>query len=403
MFVYVLETNTTGSGLDILRCNEGKCILVTSDIQKYRNDISYSELHRENTISFDTFNHMVDSSNWAGKEPMAIISNSDRRLADAINYSTKLGLPCPNIGTLASFMDKSEFRRSSESNGVPTPKYGIINDRYTHQIQALAVNFPVVVKPNTGTGSIGVMLCYDSRELEYAVEQAFCYGASTGVLIEEYIEGPLYSLEVVFDINKEYAILGITNRELGPAPFFVETGYSFPVYLSGEYVESVIDQLLPLVPPNQSIMLHVEFIVDINSRKPILVEVNPRVGGGMLSRMMSDSLGINVFEYYLKSWMQRIDCTGISSSRPDKVTTHFWKYPDRKGQVSILINGLKPLLSDFVIYYKVLVNEGDVVEVARDFNGPLCSVLIQSTSITLNFDLKDYFRKSLDGAFTYDN
>ena len=125
MFVYVLETNTTGSGLDILRCNEGKCILVTSDIQKYRNDISYSELHRENTISFDTFNHMVGSSNWAGKEPMAIISNSDRRLADAINYSTKLGLPCPNIGTLASFMDKSEFRRSSESNGVPTPKYGI--------------------------------------------------------------------------------------------------------------------------------------------------------------------------------------------------------------------------------------------------------------------------------------
>ena len=64
---------------------------------------------------------------------------------------------------------------------------GIVLNKNNYDLSDFKLNFPVIIKPNSGGSSLGVFLCHDQKELEEKVKISFEYDDI--ILIEEFIQG----------------------------------------------------------------------------------------------------------------------------------------------------------------------------------------------------------------------
>ncbi|MEP2628233.1 MAG: ATP-grasp domain-containing protein [Hyphomicrobiales bacterium] len=385
--LYILETTSTGSGLDCYfdLATNGETVLVTDCIDKYAKDINRARLSEIRVIPHREFVESIETGNWQHNAPRCIMSNSDAYLILAAETSRRLGLPSPAPEDLDFFMNKGGMRRAMSNAGLPTPKVHAVASAC--DARSYKGSFPVVAKPAIGTGSIGVRLCRDARELaEWSTEAASVNDRKAGFLLEDFIPGPLYSMELIHRGQGDLVLLGHTNRALGPPPYFVETSYTFPVQVPEEVSQDVLSQVRTLcVNIESAMMLHVEYVVDLETGTPKLIEINPRVAGGMLSRMISLSLSESIFVICSKAWMQ---------APPKNVTKtyssgyfHTWKYADRDGEIIEMRMPHAMQGSSYVIDYFVSKEVGDQVAPSMDFRGEILSLLIGAKNSQLAADV----------------
>lgn len=114
-----------------------------------------------------------------------------------------MGIACTGSGVLASAlaMDKIASKRVFESHGIATPTWQIWDEA-----EAIAIPFPIVIKPANEGSSVGVSVVRSADEVEAALALASKQGGP--VLIEEYIEGH----EVFVGILEEDALGTIEVR-----------------------------------------------------------------------------------------------------------------------------------------------------------------------------------------------
>ena len=104
-----------------------------------------------------------------------------------------LGLPCTGSGVLASAlaMDKVMSKRIFESNGVPTPRWMIVERLEPAPAIAtgadLAWSLPCVVKPANEGSSVGVSICETRDQIAPAIAEARRHHGP--VIVEDYIAG----------------------------------------------------------------------------------------------------------------------------------------------------------------------------------------------------------------------
>jgi biotin carboxylase len=147
-----------------------------------------------------------------------------------------------------------------------------------------------------GSGSIGTRRCSGASE----VAEAAAYVLDTdpaelalppqpAVMVEEYLTGGEYSAETLGE-----HVVGITRKHLGPEPYFVETGHDFPAPLPAADqagIGSVAVAALRALGLGWG-GAHVE--IRRTPAGPRIVEVNPRLAGGMIPRLVAESLGIDM-------------------------------------------------------------------------------------------------------------
>jgi len=105
-----------------------------------------------------------------------------------------LGLACTGSGILASAlaMDKVMSKRIFESNGVPTPRWGLLPhdgpaDGGDAEAELGAWRLPCVIKPANEGSSVGVSIVEHRSQLQSAVVQARKFHGQ--VIVEDYIAG----------------------------------------------------------------------------------------------------------------------------------------------------------------------------------------------------------------------
>ena len=89
------------------------------------------------------------------------------------------------------------------------------------------ITFPCISKPTDNSGSRGVMLIHNEKELRDAVAYSSENGRSGGVIIEEFLQGNEVSVEVMV-LNGKPTVLNVTDKLTTGAPHFVEMGHSQP-------------------------------------------------------------------------------------------------------------------------------------------------------------------------------
>ncbi|MCM3005712.1 ATP-grasp domain-containing protein [Priestia koreensis] len=253
---------------------------------------------------------------------IALFSTSDYFILSVSRISTELGLNKLNISAAETFTNKYEFRKKQLKLNYKTPKFQKF-DTLEHGIEFIKdLNEYWVFKPIRGNESIGVKLIQsveDLKECFFLLNKMSKLNNSlfpTEYLLEEYIEGNLYSCEFIVD-NDQVHIFGVTDRILTPPPYFIELGYAFPY--KGILEEDIVKYTKKFIADFQYDFgpCHIEYIISDDNQITIL-EVNPRIVGWPNNLMLNRSLNINIYqlicELYVKGVINYIESSDIKYS-----------------------------------------------------------------------------------------
>jgi carbamoyl-phosphate synthase large subunit len=167
--------------------------------------------------------------------------------------------------------------------GIPTPKSFIDLESVVTAIEQRLINYPLIIKPRWGMGSIGLMEAENQKELEVfyskvqrTIKRSYLAEISEdepshSVLIQEKLTGKEYGLDIVNDLRGEYVTTFVKEKI---------------AMRSGETDAAVTVYSPQLKALGETLAFHLKHIANLDAdvfvddKKSYVLELNPRFGGG---------------------------------------------------------------------------------------------------------------------------
>ncbi len=203
-------------------------------------------------------------------------------------------LPGISFDAAIKATDKGEMIKAFEAHGVDHPWYFIVPTPESLNNVINNLTYPCIMKPTDNAGSRGVVLCHNRNELEEEYEYSHHESRGGAVIIEEYLQGPEFSIEIMV-VDGEPQVLQITDKLTTGAPHFVEMGHSQPTRQSIENQEKIRDLACRAVKAVGIDVgpAHVEMILTKDG--PKMVELGARMGGDCITtHLVPLSTGIDM-------------------------------------------------------------------------------------------------------------
>ena len=164
-----------------------------------------------NTDDFDGVIKAIKALNLNIQGAVSFCSEAGMLLASHVRE--RFDLPGPRTDLCRSLIDKGIQRRVWQKAGVPSPRFLTFTSKF-HLLAAIPTfGFPSIIKPTDSSGSRGVTKLESSRDnLVEAVERAFLYSKSGEVLLEDYMPGIEFTVEVFCSQNK-VNVLAVTEKK----------------------------------------------------------------------------------------------------------------------------------------------------------------------------------------------
>lgn len=230
----------------------------------------------------------------SGIEWHVILCWGEFALETSCAIARELGIAGADMDT-KYFRNKYMMRRKLSRAGMRMPAFAIAEDYETAASWMRDHRWPVVVKPVDFAGSASVTLVSKFSELKNAVECAQRVSFSSACLLEEYLPGAEISVETVTFSPGVHRTLGITEKQLGPLPRFVELGHVFPAKLDDHTGRRIIDEVntaLDVLGMRRG-SSHAE--LRLTPDGPTIVEIAGRLGGDFIPRLVCESTGANPY------------------------------------------------------------------------------------------------------------
>ena len=213
--------------------------------------------------------------------------------AITVNYvANRMGLignsdDCTFVST-----NKNAMRRKFEECGDPSPRS--IPVKSIEDVSGLHLTYPVIVKPVDRSGSRGITLVRNPKDLEEAINTSENVGFEKIALIEDFVTGCEYSAECV-SWNGKHNLLAITKKYTTGDPNFIETAHIEPSDLDEEQQKKVKETVYHALT-SLGIRYgasHSEFKVDSGGNITI-IEIGGRMGGDFIgSTLVYQSTGVD--------------------------------------------------------------------------------------------------------------
>ena len=207
----------------------------------------------------------------------------------------KLNLKSISYDSAVKSTNKHRMRNVLSAAKLGHAKYIHFN-KAKHTVEELrkVLIFPCILKPVDSSGSRGVVLLRDPLKLDEAVDYSCSYSKFGEIIIEEFMEGPEVSVEIII-LDGTPKVITITDKVTSGFPYFVETMHTEPSQLPTYYQEKIkelaIDSCNALGLSTGA--AHVEIIYTTSG--PKIVEVGPRMGGDFITtHLVPLSTGINM-------------------------------------------------------------------------------------------------------------
>ncbi|WP_303798429.1 ATP-grasp domain-containing protein [Alicyclobacillus macrosporangiidus] len=232
-----------------------------------------------------------------GSSISAIVSFMDSHVSLAARLSEELGLPSQTRSAIDLVQDKIAFRKLMDGTLYSVPFRILAPD---HDGAACGLDFPVVVKSPRSTGSKDVLLANSDAEYRDHVSKLRKRAPGVHLLVESYVAGPQYLAEVLVHDGVPH-VVAVIEQTVTLAKRFIVTGYCVDPHVSPafrdqvqEMVEDIRDRIGMWVGA-----FHVEFRVSHGTCK--IIEVNPRISGAAMNRLILHAFGINLARETLRS------------------------------------------------------------------------------------------------------
>ncbi|MFD7933684.1 ATP-grasp domain-containing protein [Streptomyces sp. NPDC059755] len=230
-----------------------------------------------------------------------VITSCDYYLPTAARIAGHLGLPGSSPEAVESACRKDATRRVLADAGVPGPRFAVHAEWADIVRAAREIGYPLVVKPVDLCAGMYVRRVDDEEQLAAAVRvlsdfpvNARGQSREPAVLLEELMDGPEVSVETVSHAGAVH-VVGVTDKSVGGAPAFIETGHMFPAALpaaDAEAAEQTALAALKALGLVDGVVAHTE--IKLTSAGPRLVEVNPRPAGNRITELVRHVTGIDL-------------------------------------------------------------------------------------------------------------
>ena len=218
---------------------------------------------------------------------LAAVFTAGTDFSASVSYvCQKLNLPSHTFDAALNASIKTRMRKCFSDANVPSPKFfNLDKDNFTQdklkEISSL-IGFPLVVKPVDNMGARGCRMVRSLKEFEPAVKIAIEVSRSGNAIVEEYMDGPEYSIDALV-YNGTFTVTGFALRHIKYPPYFIEIGHTMPAELD----KSVHNQLISVFALGAK-ALGLEkgaAKADIKFTKngPMIGEIAGRLSGGYMS------------------------------------------------------------------------------------------------------------------------
>jgi argininosuccinate lyase len=312
---------------------------------------------------------------------VGVTSSSEYYIETAAWCARALRLPGPAPEAVRACRHKGAQREILTAAGVGGPAFA--RARTVAMVRDAGIPYPVVVKPCSGSGSIGVRLC--ANEAEATAHAAKLLGVTENergqavpaeVLVEEYMTGPEYSVEMFAG-----CVVATVDKHAGPLPWFVETGHDTPSRLPAGAQRLLADAARDAVA---ALGLgwgaaHVELRLSAAGAR--IVEVNPRLAGGMIPDLVHRAYGVDLVDAQIRAaaGLSAAPAASAAVVRFAASIRFLTGAADAGGAGAVITNPdgavAAALAVDGVVDAAVYRTHGEVVAAAEDFRGRIGHVI----------------------------
>lgn len=194
--------------------------------------------------------------------------------------------------------NKHLMRKAFEKGNAPSPKSILAQDAEDawRRLQS-EFDTDAILKPSRNSGSRGIAKVsrnMDKGDFIRAYDEALSESRDHSVLIEQFIKGPEFSIEMIV-WQGEIHVLTVTDKKTTGAPHFVELGHNQPSCFSATDVETLKAAAVAGVRALgvNNCACHAE--AKLMNGKAYLMEVGARLGGDFISTELTHlSTGIDM-------------------------------------------------------------------------------------------------------------
>ncbi|MEV5596847.1 siderophore biosynthesis protein [Streptomyces sp. NPDC052496] len=226
--------------------------------------------------------------------PAAVFTNSDHLQTQAALAAEYFGLPGKDWRAALRTKNKAELRRSLAAAGLDTVAAAELAP--DDPPDGHGVPYPCVLKPREGVASEDVFLVADDAELTARCREIRTRRPGAALVLEEYLEGPLHTLETLGDGHVLHPLASF-RTDISPPPHFIEERLRLLPGPPAPCTGQVLAQLRALGAGFGA--CHTEY-VDQGGRARI-VEVNDRAIGDQCDLVLAEALGLPLFELILRT------------------------------------------------------------------------------------------------------
>jgi len=237
-----------------------------------------------------------------------VLTFSEYYIATVAEVAARYGFRYLDPAVARCCRNKHATREALRAAGLPTPEFRIVSSPEEARRVSREVTYPCVLKPPTESSSAGVRQIRDAAGfLEHFLtlhgqrENARGQPMTGEVLVESLLTGPEVSVETVTLAAGVTRIVGVTRKYLSEPPLFVELGHDFPgdhgAELTARSEQATLDALhavgYDFGPAHTEIRLTPD-------GEAVVVEINPRLAGGMIPELVFYATGIDLLAVLLE-------------------------------------------------------------------------------------------------------
>lgn len=257
--------------------------------------------------------------------------------------------------------NKHLMREAFEKGNAPSPK-SILTDSAEDAWEHLQNDFSTdgILKPSRNSGSRGIAkVVRDMNKADFinAYNIALNESRDKSVLIEQFIEGPEFSIEIIV-WNGKVNVLTVTDKKTTGAPHFVELGHNQPSCYSKEDVETLKAAAVAGVKALgvNNCACHAE--AKLMNGKAYLMEIGARLGGDFISTELTHlSTGIDMIAAAINVALGIEPDLSVKEEPKGACIRYFCPKPGKLISVSNT-----EVLDDPHVYKKeIYVHEGDII------------------------------------------
>lgn len=323
--IIFIGTYKSGSSREALRAAEqlGYYTVLYTDRHKFlENRTLFPDVHQMQLCDLNNLEEMKQDIRrrlLTGIEICAIVSFIEPYCHTACLLAEEFGVNRFSTQAINTMQDKILSRKVLAKSPY-NPDFTILGEGKKSLASVtlkLKKSFPFILKLPRSSSSKDVFKINNVKQFKRYLKK-ITQKSKEPILAEEFLDGPQYLVEVVVH-QKKVHIVAVIQQEITHHRRFIVTGYNLLIDLPADFYQNLREAVEAIVLNHglESGACHLEMrhvwnkkaiplaneVNDwghLQKKKWKLVEINPRISGGAMNRLIEIGLGLNLVEETLK-------------------------------------------------------------------------------------------------------